>query len=76
MPGGLCVILLPILLSIVQRLHLLSDNLDLPVEAVVNAPVGINNPLQYVPPALRNGAVGWYPEQQKVWEKYGIPRYV
>lgn len=74
--GGLCIILLPILLSIVQRLHLLSDSLRLPIEALVNAPVGITNPLQYVPPSLRNGAVGWYPEQQKVWEKYGIPRYV
>ena len=46
-----------------------------PIEAVMYAPTAVINPLQYLPPSLRNGATGWYPEQQKVWEKYGIPRY-
>jgi hypothetical protein len=30
----------------------------------------------YLPPALREGSVGWYPESGKVWEQYGIPKYV
>lgn len=29
----------------------------------------------YTPPPLRRGAIGWFPEWGKVWEKYGIPRY-
>lgn len=29
----------------------------------------------YLPPPLREGAVGWYPEWGKLWEKYAIPRY-
>jgi hypothetical protein len=30
----------------------------------------------YTPSALRPGAVGWYPEGGKVWEKYGLPKSV
>ena len=57
--------------------HLVSFSADInhPLEAVAQAPAAVMNPLQYLPPGLRNGALGWYPEQQKVWEKYGIPRY-
>lgn len=29
----------------------------------------------YMPPPLRRGAVGWFPEHSKIWEKYGIARY-
>lgn len=29
----------------------------------------------YLPPALRPGAAGWYPEGGKVWEKYGLPKW-
>jgi hypothetical protein len=30
----------------------------------------------YLPPVLRKGAVGWFPEQGKIWEKYGLPKFV
>ena len=30
----------------------------------------------YIPSVLRPGAVGWFPEQGKVWEKYGLPKFV
>ena len=30
----------------------------------------------YTPSVLRPGAVGWFPEQGKVWEKYGLPKFV
>ncbi len=49
---------------------------NVPLEVLARAPKAVINPLQYVPTALRNGAVGWYPDGQRVWEKYGIPRYV
>lgn len=51
-------------------------NRNVPLEFLARAPKAVINPLQYVPTALRNGAVGWYPDGQRVWEKYGIPRYV
>ncbi|KAG2489473.1 hypothetical protein HYH03_012109 [Edaphochlamys debaryana] len=47
-----------------------------PLSLVAREPVGAAvDPLVYTPPALRPGAIGWYPEQGKVWEKYGIPRH-
>jgi hypothetical protein len=30
----------------------------------------------YTPPCLRPGAVGWFPEQGKIWEKYGLPKFL
>lgn len=30
----------------------------------------------FLPPALRPGSCGWYPESGKVWEKFGLPKYV
>jgi len=30
----------------------------------------------YLPPVLRRGAVGWFPEGGKIWEKYGLPKFV
>lgn len=27
----------------------------------------------YTPSELRAGATGWFPEHNKVWEKYGLP---
>lgn len=30
----------------------------------------------YLPPALRRGAIGWFPEGGKIWEKYGLPKFV
>ncbi|KAI8107499.1 hypothetical protein M9435_002527 [Picochlorum sp. BPE23] len=32
--------------------------------------------LMYTPPCLRPGAVGWFPEQGKIWEKYGLPKFL
>ncbi|EFJ41164.1 hypothetical protein VOLCADRAFT_98840 [Volvox carteri f. nagariensis] len=47
-----------------------------PLSVVASEPRGVRlSPLVYMPPALRPGAVGWYPEQGKVWEKYGIPKH-
>jgi len=68
-PNHLC------LVTLRHMSHFLTDS-NRPLEFISRAPVALINPLQYLPCGLRNGAVGWYPEQQKVWEKYGIPRYV
>ena len=46
-----------------------ATDLHMPLELVTCAPTAVINPLQYLPCGLRNGAIGWYPEQQKVWEK-------
>ncbi|KAG2489475.1 hypothetical protein HYH03_012111 [Edaphochlamys debaryana] len=47
-----------------------------PLSLVAREPVGAAvDPLVYTPPALRPGAIGWYPEQGKVWEKHGVPRH-
>ncbi|KAG2454279.1 hypothetical protein HYH02_001310 [Chlamydomonas schloesseri] len=47
-----------------------------PLTLVAREPLGVRvDPLVYMPPALRPGALGWYPEQGKVWEKYGIPKH-
>ncbi|KAG2489468.1 hypothetical protein HYH03_012104 [Edaphochlamys debaryana] len=46
-----------------------------PLSLVAREPVGAAvDPLVYTPPALRPGAVGWYPQQGKVWEKYFLPK--
>ena len=42
---------------------------------MLHAPTADIDPAVYMPPPLRYGAVGWFPEWGKVWEKYGIPRY-
>ncbi|KAG2426751.1 hypothetical protein HXX76_012808 [Chlamydomonas incerta] len=47
-----------------------------PLSLVAREPLGVRvDPLVYMPPQLRPGALGWYPEQGKVWEKYGIPKH-
>ncbi|GAX85186.1 hypothetical protein CEUSTIGMA_g12604.t1 [Chlamydomonas eustigma] len=76
-PGGLVLGLSPFLLYFFS-IHMdhMSESLNYPLEFIARAPKAIINPLQYLPCGLRNGSIGWYPEQQKVWEKYGIPRYV
>ena len=30
----------------------------------------------YLPAAMRRGAIGWFPEGGKIWEKYGLPKFV
>lgn len=32
--------------------------------------------LLYTPSCLRPGAIGWFPEEGKIWEKYGLPKFV
>ena len=32
--------------------------------------------LLYTPACLRPGAAGWFPEEGKIWEKYGLPKFV
>lgn len=46
-----------------------------PLHLARHTPMAEIDPAVYLPPPLRHGAVGWYPEWGKVWEKYGIPRY-
>ncbi|GIL64510.1 hypothetical protein Vafri_18391 [Volvox africanus] len=43
--------------------------------AMASPPASVDSAV-YLPPALREGSVGWYPESGKVWEQYGIPKYV
>ncbi|GLI61840.1 hypothetical protein VaNZ11_004347 [Volvox africanus] len=47
-----------------------------PLSLAMASPPASVDPAVYMPPALREGAVGWYPESGKVWEQYGIPKYV
>lgn len=46
-----------------------------PLSAIQAAPHASVDPAAYVPPPLRRGAVGYYPEHSLVWEKYGIGRW-
>lgn len=40
------------------------------------APVANNiDPELFMPPALREGAKGWWPQGGLVWEKYGLSMY-
>ncbi|GFR47417.1 hypothetical protein Agub_g9134 [Astrephomene gubernaculifera] len=47
-----------------------------PMSLAMCAPPACVDPAVYLPPALREGSLGWYPESGKVWEQYGIPKYV
>ncbi|KXZ47357.1 hypothetical protein GPECTOR_36g8 [Gonium pectorale] len=47
-----------------------------PLSLAMAAPPAAVDASVYLPPALREGAAGWYPESGKVWEQYGIPKYV
>lgn len=47
-----------------------------PLSLAMASPPASVDPGVYLPPALREGSVGWYPESGKVWEQYGIPKYV
>ncbi|KAG2433320.1 hypothetical protein HXX76_008386 [Chlamydomonas incerta] len=48
-----------------------------PLSVVAREPQGCVSvdPLVYVPCAIRPGALGWYPEQGKVWQKYALPKH-
>ncbi len=47
-----------------------------PLETSLAAPEARVDPMVYTPPALRKGAVGWYPEHGKAWENWGVPAHV
>lgn len=48
---------------------------QVPLMAVHKATRGRVDADMYVPPPLREGARGWYPEWGKIWQYWGIPRY-
>ncbi|GLC35512.1 hypothetical protein PLESTB_000199500 [Pleodorina starrii] len=47
-----------------------------PLSLAMASPPACVDSSVYLPPALREGSMGWYPESGKVWEQYGIPKYV
>ena len=49
---------------------------SVPLQMADSAPQ-VNIPEEvYMPAPMRVGAIGWYPEYGKAWEKYGLPRKV
>jgi hypothetical protein len=49
---------------------------NMPLETAALAPNATVPPEMYMPPALRRGCPGWYPEYGKAWEYWGAPAYV
>lgn len=49
---------------------------NMPLETAALAPLANVPPDMYMPPALRPGCPGWYPEYGKAWENWGVPAYV
>jgi len=45
----------------------------LPLEMAKRALPALVDPDRFAPPGLRDGAVGWHREAQKVWVGYGMP---
>lgn len=46
-----------------------------PLESAIGAPLATVDPLMYIPPALRHGCAGWYPEVGKAWEAWNAAVY-
>jgi hypothetical protein len=46
-----------------------------PLESAVGAPRATVDPAMYIPPALRHGCAGWYPEVGKAWEAWDARVY-
>lgn len=42
----------------------------MPLESATGAPRASVDPAIYIPPALRHGCAGWYPESGKAWEAW------
>jgi hypothetical protein len=75
--GVLTLLLLPVFTYWLQaNITRFSLETNRPLEFVEESPQAVVNPLAYLATGLRNGAVGWFPDGQRVWEKYGVPRYV
>jgi hypothetical protein len=49
---------------------------NMPLETASLAPHATVPKDMYMPPALRKGCPGWYPEYGKAWENWGVPAYV
>ena len=49
------------------------DNACRPLETAQTAPEAKVDPSVYMPPELRQGAAGWYPEYGKPWENWWSP---
>ncbi|BDA42606.1 probable CSC1-like protein ERD4 at C-terminar half [Coccomyxa sp. Obi] len=47
----------------------------MPLETAAAAPAATVDPAVYLPPALRPGSAGWYPECGKAWEHWNAPSY-
>ena len=58
-----------------NRAHVMSMIKITPLQTAALAPKATVPRDCYLPPPLRRGAVGWFPEWGKIWEKYGLPRY-
>lgn len=82
--GGSLIIVASLLLAMFRRACVLNVDGDLVSVGRLNgggprstfwAPAAHVPRELYLPPPLREGAVGWFPEWGKLWEKYAIPRY-
>jgi Calcium-dependent channel, 7TM region, putative phosphate len=56
--------------------HVMQYTSVMPMQAAENSPSAVVPRECYLPPVLRRGAVGWFPEGGKIWEKYGLPKFV
>ncbi|KAL4515842.1 hypothetical protein Ndes2526A_g00545 [Nannochloris sp. 'desiccata'] len=56
--------------------HVLHYTAVVPMQVAEMSPTASVPRECYLPPVLRRGAVGWFPEGGKIWEKYGLPKFV
>lgn len=56
--------------------HVMRYTSAIPLQVAEISPSGTVPRELYLPPVLRKGSVGWFPEGGKIWEKYGLPKFV
>jgi hypothetical protein len=56
--------------------HVMNYTMVVPMQAAEMSATAVVPRETYLPPVLRRGAVGWFPEGGKIWEKYGLPKFV